>query len=154
MKALKLFSLFLVLNFGALFLGSWLMNNGPTSEWYLALDKAPWTPPGWVFAVAWFSIMLCFSIYLTVVFKDHASKTVALLYAFQWFLNVIWNYIFFNQHQIGLGLLIIWLLTVVVFFFFFTFKTTQFKASKYLLFPYMIWLCLATSLNAFIYLYN
>ena len=42
------FVLFLAINFSALGIGSYLMNNGPTSGWYLTLNKAPWTPPGWV----------------------------------------------------------------------------------------------------------
>jgi len=153
MKTFKFFILFLILNFGALFLGSWLMNNGPTSEWYLALNKAPWTPQGWVFGMAWFTIMFCFSIYLASLFKDKTSIFLTTLYVFQLFLNVIWNYVFFNKHMVGLGLLVIVLLTLLVFFFFFTFKTTLSK-TKYLLLPYMIWLCLATSLNTYIYLYN
>jgi len=154
MKTFRTFLFFLILNFGALALGSWLMNNGPTSEWYLALNKAPWTPAGWVFGVAWFSIMFCFSIYLAFLYKDNASSFLNVIYAIQLFLNVIWNYVFFNKHLISIGLLIIVLLTLVVFYFFFTFQTKDFKASKYLLLPYMVWLCLATSLNAYIFFYN
>ena len=151
MKILKLTILFLVINFSALAIGSWLMNNGPISEWYVKLNKAPWTPDGWVFGVAWTTIMICFSIYLAYVFKDNTSKFLKILFAIQVFLNVVWNYVFFNQHQIGLGLLIIILLTLVVFYFFFKFNI---KTFKYLLLPYMVWLCLATSLNAYIVLYN
>lgn len=151
MKILKLTILFLIINFSALAIGSWLMNNGPISEWYLQLNKAPWTPDGWVFGVAWTTIMICFSIYLAYAFKENNSKSLKLLFAIQVFLNVVWNYAFFNQHQIGLGLLIIVLLTIVVFYFFFKFNI---KTFKYLLLPYMVWLCLATSLNAYILLYN
>jgi benzodiazapine receptor len=151
MKVLKLTILFLVINFSALAIGSWLMNNGPISEWYVQLNKAPWTPDGWVFGVAWTTIMICFSVYLAYAFKDYNSKSLKLLFAIQVFLNVVWNYAFFNQHQIGLGLLIIVLLTIVVFYFFFKFNI---KTFKYLLLPYMVWLCLATSLNAYILLYN
>jgi len=143
--------LFLVINFSALAIGSWLMNNGPISEWYVQLNKAPWTPDGWVFGVAWTTIMICFSVYLAYVFKDNNSKSLKLLFAIQVFLNVVWNYAFFNQHQVGLGFLIIVLLTIVVFYFFFKFNI---KTFKYLLLPYMVWLCLATSLNAYILLYN
>jgi len=151
MKILKLTILFLVINFSALAIGSWLMNNGPISEWYVQLNKAPWTPDGWVFGVAWTTIMICFSVYLAYAFKDNSSKFLKILFAIQVFLNVVWNYAFFNQHQIGLGLLIIILLTIVVFYFFFKFNI---KTLKYLLLPYMVWLCLATSLNAYIVLYN
>ena len=44
---------FLLLNFGALALGGFLMGEGPSSAWYSNLNKAPWTPPGWVFGASW-----------------------------------------------------------------------------------------------------
>ena len=63
-KKFQYILLFILINFGALAIGTYLMDNGPTSIWYLTLNKAPWTPPGWVFGAAWFSIMVCFSIYI------------------------------------------------------------------------------------------
>ena len=154
MKTFKLFVLFLMINFGALALGGWLMDNGPISTWYFQLNKAPWTPPGWVFGVAWFTIMFCFSIYLSYMFKDMNSRLLKVLFGLQVFLNVIWNYVFFNKHLIGLGLIIIILLTLLIFYFFFKFKSTSFKWLKYCLLPYMLWLCVAVLLNAYIFLNN
>lgn len=154
MKTFRFLVLFLIINFGALALGSWLMNNGPLDTWYLQLNKAPWTPPGWVFGVAWSTIMICFSIYLAFLFKENTSRHLVTAYTFQVFLNVIWNYIFFNKHMIGFGLVVIVLLAVLIFYFFFKFKFTGIKYLKFLLLPYMIWLCIAISLNAYIYLNN
>lgn len=152
MRLLKTISFFLVINFGALALGSWLMNNGPLSNWYINLNKAPWTPPGWVFGITWSIIMICFSIYLGHLFTKSNSQKARLMFSIQLFLNIIWNYIFFNQHLIGLGLLTITLLTIVVFYFFINFEKQQNK--RVLLLPYMVWLCIATSLNAYILLNN
>jgi len=154
MKAFKLVLLFILINFGGLAIGGWLMNNGPSTEWYINLNQAPWTPPGWIFGVAWTSIMICFSVYLAYVFKDYSSKLLLKLYLVQVFLNVIWNYVFFNQHMVGLGLLVIVLLTILIFYFFFNFKAGKIKSLRFLLLPYMIWLCIATSLNAYILFYN
>ena len=154
MSFIKLLVLFLIINFGGLALGSWLMNNGPQTQWYLNLNQAPWTPPGWVFGVAWTTIMLCFSIYLAKLFKEQNSKFLRILFAVQVILNIIWNYIFFNQHFIGLGLANIVLLTLIIFYFFFKFRMDDIKAYSYLLLPYMIWLLIATSLNAYIYFNN
>lgn len=153
MKFLKPLVFFLVINFGGLAFGSWLMNNGPQSDWYTNLNQAPWTPPGWVFGVAWTTIMICFSIYLAYLFLKSDSTKLRLAYAFQVFLNVIWNYVFFNQHLVALGLVVISTLTVVIFTFFFNNKK-EIKNLSYLLLPYMIWLLIATSLNAFILLNN
>ena len=154
MSFIKRLVLFLIINFGGLALGSWLMNNGPQTQWYLNLNQAPWTPPGWVFGVAWTTIMLCFSIYLAKLFKEQNSKFLRILFAVQVILNIIWNYIFFNQHFIGLGLANIVLLTLIIFYFFFKFRMDDIKAYSYLLLPYMIWLLIATSLNAYIYFNN
>lgn len=154
MDRIKLLIIFLLINFGGLALGGWLMNSGPSSEWYIGLDQAPWTPPGWVFGFAWTTIMICFSIYLAYHFSILKGNNAKWLYAFQVFLNVIWNYVFFNQHQVLLGLIVIASLLIVIFYYFFNFKEDQLKKIRFLLVPYMVWLCIATSLNAYILIYN
>jgi tryptophan-rich sensory protein len=153
MKLAKHLIFFLIINFGGLYIGNLLMNNGPLTNWYITLEKAPWTPPGWVFGAAWTLIMICFSVYLAYLFIKADSKRTRLAFALQVFLNVIWNYVFFNQHLVAFGLVVIAALTVVVFTFFFSnFKSI--KNKSYLLLPYMIWLLIATSLNAYILFNN
>lgn len=147
------FLLFLGINFGSLALGTIAMNNGPTSEWYLSLTKAPWTPPGWVFGAAWTLIMICFSWFLAVLFSQRNTPKIGILFCVHVILNIGWNYVFFNQHFISLGLLVISLLTLLIAFYFVTFeKETQ--RARFALIPYLVWLVLATSLNAYIVLYN
>ncbi|HLV40562.1 TspO/MBR family protein [Xanthomarina sp.] len=153
MKTYQLIILFLIINFAALGIGSWLMGNGPTSEWYLIQNKAPWTPPGWVFGAAWTGIMICFSFYMANLVKQNASSFVLGLFAVQFLLNVSWNYIFFNQHLITFGLVVIILLTLVVAVFLFKYKSVL-QTKTWLIAPYFIWLLIATSLNAYILLYN
>lgn len=153
MKFAKPFLLFLVLNFAALALGSWLMGNGAQSEWYTSLNKAPWTPPGWVFGAAWTLIMICFSFYMTFLYLKFPSARVKILFAIQLFLNIIWNYIFFNQHMILLGLIVIITLTIIIALFTFNFRN-QLKIKTLLILPYLIWLCIASSLNAYILFNN
>lgn len=149
MSKVKYLVLFLFINFGGLALGSWLMDNGPQSYWYNNLDKAPWTPPGWVFGVAWTTIMICFSIYLMYLFAKNYNDKKLSLFVIQVVFNVSWNYIFFNQHQVLFAQIVITLLTALIFYFFFTYYKEQ-KSKSYLLLPYMIWLCIATSLNLYI----
>tara|TARA_R110000787_G_scaffold166642_6_gene279662 strand:- start:1161 stop:1625 length:465 start_codon:yes stop_codon:yes gene_type:complete len=150
---IKYLILFLVINFSGLGFGSWLMNNGPMTNWYLSLTKASWTPPGWVFGAAWTTIMICFSIYLMYLFtKKYTDKKLS-LFIIQVIFNVSWNYIFFNQHQVLLALIVITLLTALIFYLFFTYLKEQ-KKTSYLLLPYMIWLCIATSLNLYIFIHN
>jgi benzodiazapine receptor len=153
MSIFKLIVVFLIINFGALALGSWLMDGGSTSTWYMELNKAPWTPPGWLFGVAWSFIMLCFSFYMAYLYKALPTITVKILFAVQFVLNVSWNYIFFNQHLVGLGLLVIVLLTILIAVFLFSYNKQQRLKSLFIL-PYLIWLCIATSLNAYILFNN
>lgn len=152
-KKTKYLILFLVINFGGLALGSWLMNNGPNTNWYLSLVKAPWTPQGWVFGAAWTTIMICFSIYLVYFFIQKYTSKKLILFFIQFVLNVSWNYIFFNKHQIFFALINIILLTALIFFLFFNYNK-ELKKVNYLLLPYMIWLCIATSLNLYILIHN
>lgn len=149
----KYLILFLIINFGGLALGSWLMNNGPNSDWYLNLDKAPWTPPGWVFGAAWTTIMVCFSVYLVFLFIKNFSKKKLILFIIQVLLNVSWNYIFFNQRLVLFALVTITLLTSLIFYLFITYHKEQERFS-FLLLPYMVWLCIATSLNLYILIHN
>lgn len=153
MKFYKGLVLFIVINFSALAIGTWLMNNGPQSEWYVTLNQAPWSPPGWVFGVAWSSIMLLFSVYMSYLVQINSSKKIIVLFSIQFVLNVFWNYLFFNQHLIALGLLNLVFLTLLMFYFFVTFKQTLKNKSVFVL-PYCLWLVLATSLNLYIAIFN
>lgn len=154
MKFILPFLFFLVINIGSLALGAWLMGDGPVTDWYINLNKAPWSPPGWVFSVAWTTIMICFSIYLVYLFKDHNSKGTCALYMFQVPLNISWSYVFFNQQDISLGLLVITVLTLVILYFFLIFRFKNMARMRFLLLPYLFWLVVATSLNTYILIYN
>lgn len=151
------FLLFLIINFSALAIGTILMGSSPgNNTWYQQLHKAPWTPPGWVFGAAWFSIMLCFSFFMyykTRDFQFSSHRELIILFILQWFLNATWNSVFFNFHFIGLALIMIMALTILVAIF-----TWQgFKQQTYLgllMLPYFVWLMIATSLNVYVYLKN
>ena len=154
MKKVYLFILFLLINFGSLAIGIWLMGDAVTGDWYVNLNKAPWTPPDWAFGAAWTLIMLCFSWYLAELFHLRASKFLWIIYGLQVLLNVSWNWVFFDQRLTGIGLTVISLLTLVIIYYFITFRNDRLKYAKYLLLPYLIWLCIATSLNAYIFINN
>ena len=146
--------LFLILNFAALGIGGMFTGDGVPSDWYTELNKAPWTPPGWVFGAAWTTIMICFSFYMSYAMK--AAKKIRLLiglYSIQWVLNVFWNPAFFYFHNVFGGLIIITALTLLIGFILIKYWNAL-RAKSILLLPYLIWLCIATSLNAYIYLNN
>jgi tryptophan-rich sensory protein len=145
------FILFLIANFLALAIGVWLMNDGPRTSWYLTLQKAPWTPPNWLFGVAWMSIMFCFSFYMTKLSFAYQflDRKLLIIYVLQWILNVGWNLVFFNLHLIDLGGVVIVLLWLLIGFI----TVIHLKSLKYytlLIVPYLVWMTIAVSLNLYI----
>ena len=150
---LKKLLLFIVINFAALGLGSYLMGEGPQSTWYQSLNFPPWMPPGWLFGVAWTTIMICFSIYMALLWVRVDPKHFVAIFIVQWILNVFWNPVFFAFHLDQLGLAIIISLTVVVHYMLWKYWKTL-KYRSLLIAPYTIWLLIATSLNLYISIYN
>lgn len=151
---LKKLLFFLLLNFLALGIGSFFTADGVASMWYQNLHKAPWTPPGWVFGFMWTSIMILFSLYLAdLSSKKQFAGTNRLLYLIQWLLNVLWNPVFFYFHWTFVGLLIIsgLLITVLIVL---QRNRVIMGWKSILVFPYALWLLIATSLNAYILFYN
>lgn len=145
---------FLILNFSALAIGGYFTGKGVPSDWYAGLEKAPWTPPGWVFGAAWTTIMLCFSVYMAYLWPTQGHKGMLIsLFAFQWLLNVGWNPAFFALQNVGLGMVIISSLTLLTALFLLMYwKDIQLKSL--LIVPYVFWLMIATSLNGYILVKN
>ena len=145
---------FLVLNFAALAIGGWLSGSGSQSEWYQNLNTAPWTPPGWVFGAAWFTIMVCFAVYMAFLWELKDQRTLIIwLFILQWILNIAWNPIFFAFHMSAFALVVIVLLTILVTYFLFNFLAPLRYASLLIL-PYFLWLLIAVSLNTWVVLKN
>lgn len=146
--------IFLLINFGALAVGSLFTSKGVPSEWYISLAKAQWTPPGWVFGAAWTTIMILLGIYMTYAWPVIENKKLLVgLYAAQWILNVGWNPTFFYYHNVLIGLLVISVLTALIGFILF-YYWSELKLKSMLMAPYLIWLIVATSLNGYILLKN
>lgn len=146
--------IFLLINFAALGIGGLFTGKGVPSEWYVELNKAPWTPPGWAFGFAWTTIMLCFTVYMASLWPEAENKKMLIgLFALQWILNVAWNPVFFHFQQVGAGLLVISLLTLLVGYLLFNYWP-ELKLKSLLLLPYFAWLLIATSLNAYILVNN
>lgn len=154
MKTVARIVIFLLINFLALAIGGYFTGDGISSIWYRGLNQAPWTPDGWVFGVAWTTIMICFSFYMSYWYDRVEMKEKLIgLFAFQWVLNVIWNPIFFYFRDISIGLIVIVILTALVGFLLIS-NYRNLKKCSVLIVPYFIWLCIATSLNFYIWMYN
>ncbi len=146
--------IFLILNFTALAIGGLFTGPGVPSEWYQNLIKAPWTPPGWMFGLAWSLIMLCFTIYMAYVWDKVDNRIVLTgLFILQIILNISWNPLFFKYHLVFIALAVIISLTILIIFFF-VFYFNHIRWWSVLVLPYIIWLVIASSLNLYIYIEN
>ena len=150
---IKKLLIFLVLNFIALAIGGLFTGSGVSSNWYQELNKAPWTPPGWVFGVAWSIIMLAYSWYLSKLTTTISHRFISVLFSASWLLNVAWSPLFFRFQFINLGLVVLTLLFLCILTFFLLF-VRKLKETSFLLLPYLVWLGTAFSLNWFIVFNN
>lgn len=147
----------LALNFGALYIGALFMGGSPADNvWYQSLNKAPWTPPGWVFGAAWTTIMVCYAFYVHHVLSQGESRQrnlVIVSYVIQLFLNVVWNPLFFNWELPWIALIFLFSLFLLVGWQLFRLSTKN-AYQKFLIMPYLLWLMIALSLNLFVVLNN
>ena len=131
--------------------------HGDSNVWYNALAKSALTPDGWVFSVAWTILYLLLGIALFLIIdnkKTRIDKSSAYwLFFAQMALNALWSYVFFGAHMAALALLVLVMLIVVSIYMARAFRPIS-KAAAYLVWPYIIWMCFATYLNATIMILN
>ena len=138
-------------------IGVFFTPHGASNIWYNELSKSMLTPAGWVFSVAWTILYILLGIALYLVInnkKTRIDKSNAYwLFVGQMVLNTLWSYVFFGLHMAALALLVLVMLIVVSVYMARAFRPIS-KAAAYLVWPYIIWMCFATYLNATIMVLN
>ena len=121
--------------------------------WYEALQKPKFTPPNWAFPVAWTTIylLLAWAGYRLTVLPG--SETVLALWAAQIALNTLWTPVFFGAHRIFTAMVILALLWIVVAAMIVMALRLDIVTGL-ILFPYLLWLCVAAALNLSILRHN
>jgi translocator protein len=115
-------------------------------DWYLALSKPRWTPPGWVFPVAWTLLYLCMSASAARVAVLPGTGLALALWSVQIAFNTLWTPVFFGLHRIRAGMVImvfLWLSVAATLLAFATHDTT----AALLFSPYLLWVSIAAALN-------
>jgi translocator protein len=137
-------------------LGSLVTTPGPGS-WYSSLAKPFFAPPTWVFAPVWITLFTLMGISLYLVWQSGTEKpavrTALAFFGVQFFLNVIWSFLFFGLKSPLLGLadiVLLWLMIAATIAAFYRVNRT----AAYLLVPYIAWVTLATALNGAVYFMN
>jgi translocator protein len=119
-------------------------------EWYPLLRKPWFTPPNWLFPVAWTTLFLLMGIALYLVWRqgsDAPGVAPALaVFGIHLILNMLWSIFFFSLRSPGLAfgeLILFWLSIVATIVAFAPLST----AAAWLLAPYLVWATFAGLLN-------
>ena len=125
----------------------------PPGEWYSELNKPVWTPPNWIFPVAWPILYLLMSYSGATLANLESSGSALALWSLQISLNTLWTPVFFGLKNLKLGLIIIILLLVSVAICTYVFWLYAWIAGLLFL-PYLAWVVFAAALNAAVFKLN
>lgn len=118
----------------------------PPGTWYQSLQKPDWTPPNWVFPVAWSSIYLLISFAGARVAGMDGSGLALAFWAMQAAFSTLWTPIFFGLRRMKGALLVmgpLWIAVAGA-----TIAHFQLDLWAGLAFlPYLIWVTVAAALN-------
>lgn len=115
-------------------------------SWYAHLEKPSWTPPDWLFPVAWAGLYLTIAIAGWRIWDFMGVGLPLVIWAFQLILNAAWSAIFFGLRSPLLALvevLALWLSIVAMII---TFAMVDLNTGLLLL-PYLAWVSFAAALN-------
>ena len=135
----------------AIFLGA-CMAAGTTGAmfepgaWYRSLSKPRWTPPNWLFPVAWFTLYICMSLAAMRVAMTPVAGLPLALWGLQIALNTLWTPIFFGLKRLGAAMVVIvalWLSVAATMLAFWQVDTL----AGMLFVPYLAWVTVAGALN-------
>jgi len=126
-----------------------LAGSGYGNEWFAALLKPEFMPPGWMFGVAWTLLYVLIGLSLAMILgaRGARGRGVALIFFMvQMILNLLWSPLFFAAHQVTGALIVIILLFVAALATAIQFGKIR-RAAGLLLLPYLAWLIFAAVLN-------
>jgi tryptophan-rich sensory protein len=127
-----------------------------SSDWYDALNKPSWNPPGWIFGPVWTLLYTLMGIAAWQIWRKYGFSKAKISLSFfliQLALNGLWSQLFFNFQNPGAAffeiiiLLIAIIITSVLFF-------QKQKSAGWLMLPYILWVGFATLLNGTIWMIN
>ncbi len=121
--------------------------------WYDALVKPAWTPPKWLFPVAWTVLYAMIAFAGWLVWKAQGLGPALVVWGIGLALNAAWSWIMFGERQIGWALVDLagmWL-TIVAFI---VLAWPVDRTAAMLFVPYLVWVSYAGALNYVIWRWN
>ncbi|MBD1543837.1 tryptophan-rich sensory protein [Arthrobacter sp. IA7] len=136
---------------------AWLGSQATISNvtgWYAAADKAPWSPPNWVFGPVWTVLYVAMAVAAWLVWRSRGPKRRAALtvYGVQLALNLAWTPVFFGLYP-AWGSAALWLALGIIIALALAVAGTVLlfgpirRAAGLLMLPYLSWVVFASSLN-------
>ena len=139
---------------GAVVLTAFAGSQFGPGDWYRALEKPSWTPPNWIFPVAWTTLYAMIAAAGCLLWRTGGLRSPAFrMWIGQLVLNAAWSGIFFGLQRPGWALADIGLLLAAI-------AATialawrRSRAAAWLLAPYLAWVAFATALNVAIWQLN
>ncbi len=114
--------------------------------WYDALQKPSWTPPNWLFPVAWTTLYLLMSLSEMRVAQLPDAGQALTFWAMQIAFNTLWTPVFFGLRRMRAALVVMVFLWASVAATTVTFWQVDWLAGLMFL-PYLVWVSVAGALN-------
>lgn len=115
-------------------------------DWYKRLDKPWWTPPGFVFPLAWTILYLSMAYAAMRIAQLPGSGQALAFWAAQIAFNTLWTPIFFGLHRMRAAMIVmtgLWLTVTATMLAFWQLD----QLAGLLLAPYVLWVTIAAALN-------
>ncbi|MEO8283685.1 MAG: TspO/MBR family protein [Pseudarthrobacter sp.] len=129
--------------------------------WYVDADKAPWSPPNWLFGPVWTALYTAMAVAAWLVWRRHGpeSRPALVVYGIQLCLNLLWTPTFFSLYP-SIGTAALWLAFAIILALIVAVTVTVVRfgpisrVAGLLLLPYITWIVFASSLNLWAALNN
>ena len=118
----------------------------PPGAWYERLERPSWTPPNWLFPLAWTVLYIAMSVAAARVANLPGSGIAMALWALQIALNTLWTPVFFGLRRIKGAIVVVLALWAAVFCCMIAMWQLDTVAGALFL-PYLIWCTVAAALN-------
>jgi translocator protein len=115
-------------------------------DWYAALKKPSWTPPNWLFPVAWTTLYLLMSLAAMRVAQIADAGQALAFWSMQIAFNTLWTPVFFGLRRMRAALVVMVFLWISVALTTLAFWQVDWLAGLMFL-PYLTWVSVAGALN-------
>ncbi|MEM1298369.1 MAG: TspO/MBR family protein [Pseudomonadota bacterium] len=125
----------------------------PAGAWYETLRRPSWTPPNWLFPVAWTTLYICMSVAAARVAPLEGAGLAMALWALQIALNTLWTPVFFGLRRIREAIPVVLALWAAVAACMVAMWQLDPIAGA-LFAPYLLWCTIASALNIAVWRLN